>query len=233
MHEFSTLGSRIKYGLSHAGKTQADLSRYVGIKTATVSQWCSDKVKALKSDNALKVSRFLGVNYDWLVTGKGTPEEKDVVALGDNEPAPDGYVQIPEYAIYCAAGHGYTPSYEELTDVEPATYRESFFTSRHINPKSCKRLCVMGDSMEPTLFAGDKILVNLDDKKIVDRHVYVINVGEEVRVKRLVRRLNGDIVIKSDNPEYDDEVIDVNLPEDSCYFSIIGRVIDKSGGGGL
>ena len=71
MADYSSLGKRIRYGLQKAGKTQADLCKYTGCKSSTVSMWCSDKVKNLSSENALKVSKLLGLNQIWLITGKG------------------------------------------------------------------------------------------------------------------------------------------------------------------
>lgn len=232
MSDFSTLGKRIKYGLEKENKSQADLSRYTGNKTATVSQWCSDKVKTLKSNNALMVSRYLRVNYDWLVSGKGSPEAEDVKCLPDDVKCDDEYIQIREYKIECGAGPGYTPSYVEIEDSVPATYRKSYFTDNNLKPNDCKRFRVHGDSMEPTLYSGDKILVNTSDNlTISNNHVYAINFNNEVRVKRLLKQMNGDLIIRSDNKEYPDEIIRAN--DESVSFSIIGRVIEKAGNGGL
>lgn len=231
MSDLSTVGKRIKFALTHAGKSQADLSKYVGIKTATVSQWCSDKVKALKSDNALKVSRFLGVNYDWLVTGRGAPFGENVESVPDDV-IPEGYVQIKEYALKCSAGAGTTPTFDEINETKPVTYQQSFFRSLGVNPLKCKRFTVDGDSMVPTLYPEDKILVNTaDNYEIENNKVYAIVIRDEVRVKRLIRKINGDVVIRSDNHAYPDEVIEHD--DENVYFAIIGRVIEKSGRGGL
>lgn len=232
MNDFSTLGKRIKWALENSGKSQAQLSKFTGIKSATVSQWCSDKVKALKSDNALMVSRFLGVNNLWLVTGKGSPDAEDVSSIPDDVEAQDGYIQIKEYTIKCGAGIGSTPTYNEIVESIPATYRQSFFTHLGINPNDCKRFIVHGDSMQPTLFEHDRILVNTaDNKNVCNNHVYAINFNDEVRVKRLIKQMNGDLIIRSDNPNYLDEVI--SKDDNLIHFSIIGRVIEKSGHGGL
>ncbi len=232
MTDFSTLGKRIKYGLTMSGKSQAQLSKYTGIKSATVSQWCSDKVKTLKSDNALMVSKFLGVNYNWLVTGKGSPDAENVTALPDDVAPNDDYVQIKEFSVKCGAGPSGIPTYEEAHDSVPATYRESFFRNLGIKPEDCMRFRVHGDSMEPTLFDGDRILVHLTDNQgIENNHVYAINIGSEVRVKRLIKKINGDLIIHSDNPVYPDECL--RADDESVYFSIIGRVIEKTGHGGL
>ena len=53
----------------------------------------------------------------------------------------------------------------------------------------------------------------------------------EVRVKRLLAKMNGDLIIRSDNKDYPDEIIQKD--DDSIHFHIIGRVVDKSGNGGL
>lgn len=85
--------------------------------------------------------------------------------------------------------------------------------------------------MEPILFPDDRILVNMaDTSPIHNNHVYAIVYGDEVRVKRLIQLMNGDLIIHSENPQYPDEIIHKG---DEINFRIIGRVIDKSGSGGL
>lgn len=48
-------------------------------------------------------------------------------------------------------------------------------------------ITVRGESMEPSLYDGDVIVVNTGDKKIVDGSVYAVNYEGEVVVKRMVR----------------------------------------------
>ena len=229
--EYTTLGERITYALNRANKRQAQLAKYVGIKTATCSQWCSGKVKTLRSENALRVAAFLGVNAQWLITGKGSPDAESVVALPDDVTPTDDYIQIKEYKISCSAGAGCTPTYEEIHDSVPATYRQSYFKHLGISPRSCLRFRVHGDSMEPTLYDGDTILVNTEECHITNNRVYAINVGDEVRVKRLILQLNHDLIIRSDNKSYPDEIL--KHDDTSVTFSVIGRVIEKAGAGGL
>ena len=47
----------------------------------------------------------------------------------------------------------------------------------------------------------------------------------------VIKQMNGDLIIRSDNKAYPDEVIYHN--DESVYFHIIGRVIEKAGDGGL
>lgn len=48
-------------------------------------------------------------------------------------------------------------------------------------------ITVRGESMEPSLFDGDVIVVNTGDKKLVDGAVYAVNYEGEVVVKRMAR----------------------------------------------
>ena len=166
MGGFSTLGQRIKYGLSKSGKTQADLSRYTGIKTATVSQWCSDKVKNLKSDNALNVSRFLGVDYNWLVTGRGSPETKQEEANVNQLTSNDNsnYTTIPYKRITFQCGEGYEPSYEDLLDETFIKLENKFFVDNQVSPNHCICVKVEGDSMEPLIYNGEYVVIDQNER---------------------------------------------------------------------
>lgn len=59
---------------------------------------------------------------------------------------------------------------------------------------------VKGESMEPGLHHGDTIVVNTNDKKLVDGAVYVVNYEGEVVVKRLLRDA-GQWWLSSDNAD--------------------------------
>jgi phage repressor protein C with HTH and peptisase S24 domain len=139
-------------------------------------------------------------------------------------------VFIAESTITFAAGSGQA-SYEIDQLGAPATYRLEWFVKERINPANCKRFKVRGDSMESTLFDGDTILVNLGEQQIVDGKVYAMRYGDDLKVKRLYRRLDGTIVLQSDNPRYAEEIVPPGDTQES--IAVIGRVRDKSGKGGL
>ncbi len=228
MPDTSTLGKRILYALDLRNKKQADLAKYVGIKTATCSQWCADKVKHLKSDNAIKVSMYLGVNLDWLVNGKGPIDTQE--APEDDEP--NDVVYIPQYDIAFGCGMGREPTWEEQHTVHQRAYPLSFFQKKHVNPKRCMFCYIEGDSMEPTLYDGDVVLIDTSQKvDIISGKVYAFRFEDHLRIKRLYRNLKGDITVHSDNPLYRDDIFyhdDLDLDA-----VLIGRVIDRAGSGNL
>jgi phage repressor protein C with HTH and peptisase S24 domain len=89
-------------------------------------------------------------------------------------------------------------------------------------PDLVSMISVTGDSMMPTLNAGDDILVDRGDA--ADRlrdGIYVLRLEEALLVKRLARHpASGRISIRSDNPAYPSwEVAEVQ------DLVIIGRVI--------
>jgi phage repressor protein C with HTH and peptisase S24 domain len=154
----------------------------------------------------------------------------NVIALHPDDPLPDDMVSIPESRIEFSAGNGRTAHYELVEDQEPATYRLSWFQKYGMNPTKVRRFRVSGNSMEPQIFAGNTILVNTDETNIVDGKTYAIRYGDELRVKKMYRRLDGTIILRSLNPEYKDEEIAPELAEE--HIAVIGRVRESSGTGG-
>jgi transcriptional regulator with XRE-family HTH domain len=171
----------------------------------------------------------LGVPVSTLIDGL-----PNVTAIHPEDPVPDDSIQIPEYRVHFSAGNGHQINYELIEESERATYRLSWFQKYGINPANVRRFKVIGDSMEPFLFANDSVLVNLaenDRTNLIDGKVYALRYGNELRLKRLYRRLNGTLTLRSDNPAYKDEEVAPELVEE--HITIIGRVRDKSGAGGL
>lgn len=159
------------------------------------------------------------------------PSLSRVLAIHPDDDPKDDVVYVPESRIEFSAGPGRAVSFDLIEDEEPATYRLSWFQKYGINPKRVRRFRVSGDSMEPMLFARDTILVNTDETNVIDGKMYAIRYGDELRVKYLSRRVDGTIILRSVNPLYKPEELSPELATE--HITVIGRVRDTSGTGGL
>jgi phage repressor protein C with HTH and peptisase S24 domain len=244
------------------GGNQSEMARYVGVTPQAVQKWMSG-VTEPKGKNLQRAAEFLGVTPGVLLFGSeskaadngpslpATPPSRQgelpnaekrqaeriqpfvhslVSAFDPDDGVPEDVVLVPESRIEFAGGDGRI-NYELVEDQEPAAYRRSWFQKYGINPDRVRRFRVTGDSMEPMLFARDTILVNLDETQVVDGRLYALRYGEQLRVKQLSRRLDGTLILRSVNPLYKDEEVPAELANE--HITIIGRVRDRSGTGGL
>ena len=82
---------------------------------------------------------------------------------------------------------------------------------------------INGNSMEPTLEDGDYALVDPDNIDYVKNKIYVVTYNDESFIKRIVMDSKSKIImLKSDNPEYEDILITKDM---QVYLKIEGRVI--------
>lgn len=85
-------------------------------------------------------------------------------------------------------------------------------------PKNVKMLQVFGDSMQPTLKAGDWVLVDVTHNYADIDGLYVVWLATGLSVKRIQGGINS-LIIHSDNPQYQD--ITTSFEE----IRIVGKVI--------
>jgi phage repressor protein C with HTH and peptisase S24 domain len=84
-------------------------------------------------------------------------------------------------------------------------------------------LCeVRGDSMVPTLFDRDLVLVDLRENVLDASAVFMIKVGDALLVKRVQHNFDGSVTIKSDNARYDTETLS---GEQLRNVQVVGRVV--------
>lgn len=142
-------------------------------------------------------------------------------------------MQVHEYQVRFAAGNGRTALFDELDGSVLRTYRRAWFSQQGINPERVACFKVHGESMEPFLFNDDTVLVNLAETEVANGKVYAIRYGDELRIKRLYKRLDGGLILHSDNPNHLPR--DEELPPElaAVHIGVLGRVRDKSGSGGL
>lgn len=152
------------------------------------------------------------------------------LSLDDEETTQDeavgDYIHIPVYrGVHLGAGAGGYVEHEEVSGTH--SYSRGWLMQQGLEAAMLCRVRNIGKSMEPTFWEGDTLLVNRAEKVIRDGKVYAFRVGDEPKVKRLFRMLDGRVRVVSDNPDkgtFPDEYLSVDdMPE------IIGRVRDRSG----
>lgn len=229
------LSTRLRRLLDASNRNRSELARHVGVSPQAVQKWLAGEAEP-RRHHIEAIASFLGVTPSALLYGED-PVKADggtnqgVHAWHPDDPVPDDLVLIPESTIEFAAGNGREAIFEIVEQNSPATYRLSWLRHEGINPKRARRFRVSGESQEPFLFDKDIVLVNLDETEIIDGKLYAIRYDNDLRVKFLFKRLDGTLVLHSMNPAYPDEQVPPNLVDQ--HISIIGRVRDKSGKGGL
>lgn len=230
--------------LFEQGKTNPNaLTDQVGISQPTLHRLLKGQTVRPSADTLYRLAEHFGVTVDDLLDrdlATGLPaatknKSSNVLVLYPGEDIDESdSIQVKEYQIHFSAGSGRQVIYDVIEESEPATYRSSWFQKMGIKPENARRFKVVGDSMEPLLFSGDSVLIDTADNdlmRIVDGKVYAIRYGDDLRIKRLFRRLDGTLTLRSDNPFYKDEEVPPELVD--AHISILGRVRDKSGTGGL
>lgn len=124
-------------------------------------------------------------------------------------------------------GSGSRGHVEHETVTGAHSYSVAWLVKEGLDASMLVRVKNEGRSMEPTFWDGDTLLVNRAERVIKDGKVYAFRVGDDPRVKRLFRTMDGRVRVVSDNPDkgsFPDEYLSVDdMPE------IIGRVRDRSG----
>ena len=76
--------------------------------------------------------------------------------------------------------------------------------------------------MQPTIPDGSILVIDRTQTEVRNGHIMVINVGEDLMVKRIRRRLDGMIELISDNATYAPEVIGSDRID---QLRVVGRVV--------
>lgn len=137
--------------------------------------------------------------------------------------ATSGYVPIPLYNVRAAAGNGAVVGQEHVADA--LQFSEAWIRQElRAAPSDLYLIYVDGESMEPTLRAGDVILLDRRATKPDREGIYILRIDGMLLVKRLQGLPGGILKVSSDNQAY--EAFTVRLAEmQDQDFAILGRVV--------
>jgi len=194
------LKDRINYAMTLAGLSAAQVAKETGKTPGAVSQWLSGTVKGLKAETAQAIAKATGVDAYWLITGDGPMPPT-------HRPAPvaidlDNNLEWPavrRVSVKAQAGvTGY--AIEAVEDLPPIVFRADWYKLHGYRPERLMALRVAGESMVPSLWPDDLIVVNTEATTPKDGTAMLVTYYGEVTVKRLQRDA-GEWWLASDNPD--------------------------------
>ena len=214
---------QLRQWMQERGMNGTDLATRLGTGRAYVSLlFKPDRHFGEKAARSIEQKLFMPTGY----LDAHTPAMAPVDVWENPADLPDGvYALVPRIGIKLSAGSGMEAV--EETGLPPLAFRESWLKKKHVTSRKHLRILeVDGPSMEPLLMDGDVVLIDLGQHDIIDNEVYAIAYGSELRIKRLSKRFDGGLIIRSDNQRYPDEAIS---PAESQHIRVLGRMIWRGG----
>jgi len=241
-----TVGEALKKWLEWKGKewNQKRLARESGLSENTISSIKNEKTEP-DTGTIRKIAKALGITVAqfWMgpeqrIDHTTPPDSLEPGRIHVHKPGESEFVRIPyahkpmhplggeevwvpHYKLKFAMGGG-------TVGVEPEEMELLPFKSEWVrkvlraNPSRLAFVDVIGDSMEPTLYEGDTVLVDREQTDLRRDGIYVFRVGDDLLIKRTERRM-GKIIVISDNRLYE------SYPLDETDVEVFGRVLWKAG----
>lgn len=215
-----SLGERIKQ--VRGGTSQKDFGDELGVSANTLRGYENDSVPP-GADFVVRLCTRYNVDYSWLLSGVGhayngsnspTPSEPitervprhDTIFIDENGMVSIPALEKPDLADFyflplvetrLSAGGG---SFVLNENVETYyAYRKQFINRIATSPKNVILACATGNSMEPTLYDGDTVMIDTGRHSIEDGRIFAVRFGDTIALKRLSLLPNGRVLVISDN----------------------------------
>lgn len=136
-------------------------------------------------------------------------------------PDPEMFDYIPMAEAQLSAGGGCFVLSEDIEGYY--AFRKTWLSRVASSAKNLVLMRVQGDSMSPTIQDGDTVMIDTGRLSIKEGMLYALRVNSTIMIKRLSLRLEGKVLIISDNrSEYDPyeaEIKSVNIIGQVIFFS--------------
>lgn len=177
------------------GATQKNFANLLDTSLASLGGWLSEKSEP-KLETLALIAKQTGVDLNWLITGhRNHSSNKE-----------DAFVSVKRIKVTGSAGGGAMNGDEKAG--EPIAFRKDWLKAHvGVSADSLSVIQARGDSMEPTIRDGALILVNHSIERIENDGIYALAIDGDLYIKRIQKAFNGGLIIKSDNPAYEDQLI--------------------------
>ena len=201
-------GERLAASRQRAGLRQVELAVALGDRySQSMISMVETGQRELRADGVMLAARELDVSTDYLygLTDHPAPAARLAAKVSELDDASavttdekDGH-SVDVMELDTAAGAGAVVDFERVKD--RISFRQSWLRKHGLVARQCKVIGVKGTSMEPTLTDGCSILVDLNRRSRLVRHIYVVRTDDGLIVKRAGKNRAGAWQLVSDNPD--------------------------------
>jgi repressor LexA len=205
------LSEKIKKIRGHL--SQEEFASLLGVNKTRIVSIENNKALKLTTEEIDKLINNFNISSDWLLTGKGEMHIYDSRSTDRKE-----FAAIPFYGyVTASAGTGI-----EIFDETPTAQIGNFFDALSIPENTdLVSLIVEGDSMEPRLNTGDRILVDKSIRTIYKERTYLVRYDGTLMVKN-IQKIPGGYRLISTNPAY----VPIEIYADmELEFTVLGAVV--------
>ncbi|HCZ3650537.1 S24 family peptidase [Escherichia coli] len=222
-----SFSDRLQLAMTIRGYSQGKLAREVGMAQSSVNKLVNG---ATGSRKVVEIANILNVRPEWLSYGVGpmNSEESTSCNLTPQESYPPQKndkdifrVEVLDIAASAGPGTFLVSDFAETVHAIEFSHDAArrLFCSRPAN--IIKMITVNGDSMAPTLCAGDQVFVDVSVRNFETDGIYIFIFGHTFHIKRL--QMQGmQLAVISDNPAYKEWFISESAEE---HLFIMGKVL--------
>ena len=205
-------------------------AKLVGVSAPTVTDWENGETKMIEGSNLVKVCQVLDISPTWLLNDENQSAEArqlvpgaiPITLLDDDA---DALHRIKLVQLRLQAGVTGFQTEPDESEGGSLGISKAWVLRKGYDPQQLIGIKVRGESMEPTFYEDDVVVINLADKKLTDNAVFAVNYGGEAVVKRLSRDA-GQWWLLSDNSDQR-KFYRRNCQGNECI--IIGRIVRREG----
>lgn len=205
------------------------LARAMSVSPSAFRKWLRGEAEPSR-ERLVALADAAKVGIAWLAKGEGPAPTFARAEQGggrarsggtDHAVDPGRFILLPKHAEGAAAGPG--DSSAPPPSAEFIAFRHDWVRAvLRIAPGDLIMETAVGESMQPTIHDGDLLLVDTTDRSFNSFGVYVLEIRGERLVKRVQRKLDGSLVLISDNETYQPDQVTGEMLEG---VKVIGRVV--------
>lgn len=169
--------------------SRKELADKIGIKSHRITEMECGRVR-VQVETAINLEDIYGIDLRWILTGDGKIRKKEVEKHGNAV-----FIQTISGKLH--EGHSFL-----LPDEEEVKYKfgKKIISSR-LQGKSYL-ISFTGDSMEPTLYNRDVLIIDTGRTAIYDGELFAIRMDDTIMIKRLFLTPGEKVIVSSDNKKH-------------------------------
>lgn len=236
-----TLSERLKAFRAQLKLTQKQLAEQIGVSGRGYQGY--EDGRSVPGGEAIGRFVKLGLNANWLLTGEGDMLlsklqsvtydiglPKEGLSVRESTTAAYATIKTSEYVaitggenVHASAGDVIYGKTAQSVGAALMFRKDWIHSELNANPSDLCLVDVKGNSMEPTLRAGDSILIDLRARTPDYEGMYLLKMGQMLLLKNLQALPGAKVQVNSDNPAF--EPFTINLSDLGNEIAILGRVV--------